>query len=291
MDLNKKIWQWIVLIFMAFIWGASFILMKKGLESYSNYQVAAFRVFFSFIFLAPLIYNYYRKFNRSNIKALLVVGVIGTGLPAILFTTAQTSIDSSMAGMLNSLTALFTLIIGILLYKSNFKLLNVLGVLIGLIGSIGLILNGNLSDFRDINWYGLFVVAATICYGVSANEIKNNLKQLNALEITSLTYLVIGPVGGIYLLFSDFSTAVTTENHILNLVYIAILALFGSVIAIIAFNALIKYTTAIFAASVTYIIPIFAIFWGIFDGEIISLIQILSIGVILLGVYLVNRNK
>jgi len=117
------------------------------------------------------------------------------------------------------------------------------------------------------------------------------MPDLSALEITAITYLIIGPLSGLYLIFSDFSTVSETENYLLNLGYITILAFLGSVVAIIGFNYLIKHTTAIFAASVTYIIPVFAILWGIFDKESISIFQIISIGVILLGVYLVNRNN
>ena len=288
-QLENRSWQWAALLFLSVVWGSSFILMKKGLESYSNLQVAAFRIFFSFVFLLPFIIRSLRMIRRDNILSLLLVGWIGFAIPAVLFTKAQTRIDSSLAGMLNSLTPLFTLIAGLLLYRSRARWINVAGLLIGLLGALGLLVQGDLSVFRGINLFSLFVVAATLCYGINANEVKYKLDDLSSLQITSLAFLFTGPLAGIYLLLTDLSPAAGTEHYLLNLGYIAVLALFSSVIAVIVFNHLIKQTTPLFAASVTYIIPLFAVLWGIADGEHVGFLQFLWIGVILTGVYLVNK--
>jgi drug/metabolite transporter (DMT)-like permease len=288
-ELENKAWQWAILLFLSLIWGTSFILMKKGLESYSHSQVAAFRIFFSFLFMLPITIRNIKVISRDNILSLLIVGFIGFAIPAFLFTKAQTRIDSSIAGMLNSLTPLFTMIVGILFYRSSARWVNIAGLFMGLIGAIGLMWNGDMNIFRGINGFALFIVVATICYGINVNEIKFKLVNLSSLEITSLAFLFTGPVAGIYLLFTDFTPVPETPDYLLNLAYIAILALFSSVIAVLIFNHLIKFTTTLFATSVTYIIPLFAIMWGIIDGESIRIIQLLWITVILLGVYLVNK--
>lgn len=289
-DLNKRGHQWLALLFLAFIWGTSFILMKKGLQSYSNQQVAAFRVFFSFIFILPFTLKNLGKISKQNLFSLIVVGLVGIALPALLFTTAQTKIPSSLAGMLNSFTPLSTLLVGVILYKSNVRIVNLLGIIVGLAGAIGLIMNNSVLSVENVNMNAFLVILATMCYGINVNEVKYKLQDLNGIEITALAFLFIGPLSGIYLLFSDFSKAQATPEYIQNLMYIAVLALFSSVLAVIIFNNLIKYTTGIFAASVTYIIPVFAIFWGLFDGENVSIIQIGWISIILLGVYLVNHT-
>lgn len=292
MDLNKKRWQWALLFLLALIWGSSFILMKKGLESYTNNQVASFRIFFTFLFFAPFVFKRIKKINKKNILSLIIVGVIGNGIPAYLFTKAQTQIDSSMAGILNSLTPLFTLIIGLIFYKSHVKLVNILGLVLGFLGAVGLIFQGSTAGFEiKTSGYAFFVVAATLCYGVSVNEIKHKLADLDALSIASISFLIIGPFGGISLLFSDLQSSFATPNALQNLVFIVILSLFSSVFAVVLFNVLIKYTTAIYASSVTYIIPVFALLWGFFDGENILLNEVLWILVILIGVYLVNKKK
>ncbi len=288
-ELENKAWQWAILLFLSLIWGTSFILMKKGLESYTHSQVAAFRIFFSFIFMLPFTIRNIKVISRDNILSLLIVGFIGFAIPAFLFTKAQTRIDSSLAGMLNSLTPLFTLIVGILFYRSSARWVNIAGLFMGLIGAIGLMWNGDMNIFRGINAFALFIVVATICYGINVNEIKFKLVNLSSLEITSLAFLFTGPVAGIYLLFTDFSSVPETPDYLLNLAYIAILALFSSVIAVLIFNHPIKFTTTLFATSVTFIIPLFAIMWGIIDSESIRIIQLLWITVILLGVYLVNK--
>ena len=287
--LERKSGQWTVLLLLSMIWGSSFILMKKGLESYSHMQVAAFRIFFSFVFLLPLTLRNLRAIRRDNVRSLIVVELVGFAIPAALFTKAQTRIDSSLAGMLNSLTPLFTLIVGLLFYRTRAGWINTAGLFIGLVGAVGLIWQGDLTVLSGINLFALFIVAATLCYGINVNEVKYRLADLSSLEITSLAFLFTGPFAGIYLLATDLSPAAGTPHHLINLGYIALLALFSSVIATFMFNQLIKQTTPLFASSVTYIIPVFAILWGIADGEHIGILELTWITVILAGVYLVNK--
>jgi len=292
-NFENKGWQWATLIFLSLIWGSSFILMKKGLRSFSHDQVAALRLFISFIAFIPFGIKNLKKVSKENIVSLLVIGFIGSGAPAFLFTKAQTQLDSSMAGILNSLTPLFTLIIGLIFYKSTAKLINAVGIVLGLIGALGLILqstNGGII-LTNINYYGLFVVAATICYGINVNQVRYKIKGLTGLEITSLAFMFIGPLAGIYLLFTDFSNTLTSNDYLLNLGFIAILAIVGTVLALVIFNTLIQHTSAIFGSSVTYIIPVFAIMWGLFDGEILSILQFFWIALIIIGVYLVNKKN
>jgi len=292
-DLKNRGWQWLTLLFLSFIWGSSFILMKKGLRSYSHDQVAAFRIFISFLAFLPFGIKNLKKVTRENIYSLLIVGFIGSVIPAFLFTKAQTQVDSSLAGILNSITPLFTLIIGLLFYKSTAKLVNAVGVFLGLTGALGLITystnGGNIID--NINYYGLLIVVATICYGINVNQVKYKIKGLNGLELTSMAFMFAGPFAGVYLLFTDFSIAFSTNDYMLNLGYIAILAVIGTVLALVIFNTLIQQTSALFGASVTYFIPVFAIMWGLFDDEKLSVIQFLWIGLIFTGVYLVNKRS
>ena len=288
-SLESRSSQWAALFILSLIWGSSFILMKRGLESYTNSQVAAFRIFFSFVFLLPLTLRNLKVIRRDNLRSLITVGLIGFAIPAFLFTKAQTHLDSLLAGILNSLTPIFTLVVGVLIYRSKAKWRNVTGLLIGLLGAVGLMLNGDVQIFRGINSYALFVVAATLCYGINVNEVKFKPDRLTSLEITSLAFLFTGPPAGIYLLCTDLHTSFQTPDAMINLGYIAILALFSSVIAVLIFNHLIKYTSTLFAASVTYLIPFFAIMWGVIDGEAFGIIQVLWISLILLGVYLVNK--
>lgn len=291
-DLKNKAWQWITLLFLSFIWGSSFILMKKGLRSFSADQVGALRIFISFLAFLPFGIKYFKKISKKNIFPLFIVGFIGSTIPAFLFAIAQTQVESSLAGVLNSATPLFTLIIGLLFYKSTAKLINAIGIFLGLTGALGLIFyTADGGIFENINYYGLFIVVATICYGINVNHVKYIIKDLNGLELTSLAFMLVGPIAGFYLLFSDFSYATSTNDYLLNLGYILILAVIGTVLALAIFNTLIQHTSALFGSSVTYIIPIFAIMWGLFDGEKLSILQFVWISLIFTGVYLVNKRK
>jgi len=291
-NLSKKPWQWVTLFTLALIWGSSFILMKKGLRSFDYMQVAALRIFFSFVILIPTYFKTVKKLNRQNFIHLLITGYAGIFFPAFLFTKAQTQISSSLAGMINGLAPFFALIMGIILYKNRPGKYQYFGIIVGFIGALGLISNGNiLESVSNINGYALYVVAATIGYGVNANEIRFKLKALSGFEITSLSFLFVGIPAGIYLAFTDITPAFQTPNWALNLSFIFVLALFGSVISLYMFNNLVHHTSALFATSVTYIIPFFAILWGFFDGETITYIHIISIGLALVGVWLVNKKK
>lgn len=289
--LHRKFWQWALLIFLAFLWGTSPILVKRGLESFSFTQVAAMRIFIAFIVSIPLIIRRRKYFRVEYLPSLFIVGFLGTALPAFLFTKAQTEITSALAGMLNSLVPFFALIIGLILYNDRTKWHNIIGVLIGLVGAIGLILkDANMAVFQGNNWYGLLIVAATICYALNANEIRHNLRWLDGITIAVFGFMLVGPFAGIFLLFTDFSQAVATPDFGINLLYVIILAVFSSVVAVVGHTFLIQYTSTLFATSTSYVIPVFAILWGIYDGETITLLQIVWISVILFGIYLVNKQ-
>ena len=291
-DLSKRIWQWIALLFLAFIWGSSFILMKKGLEVYSHSVVASLRIAITFLFLLPFAVKAFNKIDKKYWKYLIISGFLGNGIPAFLFTKAQTEIASSLSGMLNSLTPIFALIIGAILFKSKPLKTQVIGVLIGLVGATGLILS-NGTGIKDSNiFYSLLIVVATICYGFSVNIIKTHLKEIGSIKITSLAFISIGPFALAYLFTTDFiNITINNDQSFTAIFYITILAIFGTGLAVILFNMLIKKTTTLFATSVTYLIPIVSILWGIFDGEIINIIQLISVIITLGGIYFINKVR
>jgi drug/metabolite transporter (DMT)-like permease len=281
---ERKIWHWLVLGLLSLIWGTSYILMKKGLESFSIFQIASLRVFITFICLLPVAIKHIGKINKENILSLLVIGVLGNGIPAFLFPMAQTRIESSLAGMLNSLSPVFTLVIGIVVYKRKRIKTQIAGLILGLIGAVGLICNRSFT----FNSYGLFVILATFLYGFSANEV-SRIKGINGLQITSLAFFLIGPIAVIHLLFTDFSAALHTENWLRNLGFIAILSVFGSATALALFYLLIRDTSPVFASIVTYFIPVVATIWGIFDNEHLTSTMLISVLFILAGVYIINK--
>jgi len=290
MNSNTRFWNWFLLLVLALIWGSSFILMKRGLEAFSSSQVAALRMFIAFLFIIPFSFKYVKRSESKDWYKFLAIGMCGNFIPAFLFTAAETGISSSLTGMLNALTPFFTLIIGILFFRTKTQRNKVLGLVIGFAGAIGLLIPEHLSDL-DLNInYGGYVVIATIFYGTSVNLIRRYAGEYHSITTGCWAMLMVGPFAGVYLMFTDFQAAAESPIFWSSLGYVSILAIGGTAISVMLFNLLVKNTDTLFASSVTYLIPIVAMLWGLVDGETISLRHILSMGVILLGVYLVNRK-
>jgi len=284
---------WGILAGLALIWGSSFILIKRGLEYFSSSEVGALRISITFLVLAPIAVARIKRLTKREWKYLTLVGLIGSFFPAFLFAKAQTGIDSSLAGILNSLTPLFTMIIGVSFFSLKTKWFNILGVLIGLTGAIGLISISGGRSFEFNFQYAIYIIIATVCYATNVNVVKFKLRDLDALTITVFSFFTIGlPVLLYLLIFTDFLRQVTTEpSAIKGLGYISILAVVGTGLALIAFNKLVKLASPVFASSVTYLIPIVAVSWGAFDGEKMPFISFIWMAVILLGILLVNKKK
>lgn len=283
--------SWILLITLVLIWGSSFILMKKGLVYFSAVQVGALRLGITFLFLLPFVIVRIPKINRQQLPGFLIVGVIGNGIPAYLFAIAQTGLDSSITGVLNSLTPLFALLIGLFFFKFKAKWYNIIGVFLGLLGTIGLLTvieHGFVFNFR----YAVLVIIATILYAINLNVIKYVLKDVEALTITSFAFSFVGLPSLIYLFAAtDFVAVLAADSSAyLGLLYIALLAIVGSGIALILYYNLIKYTNIIFAASITYLMPAVALVWGLIDGEPFEAVYLFWIAIILAGIYLTNKT-
>lgn len=281
---KRKVWHWIVLAILSLIWGTSYILMKKGLESFSSLQVGALRVTITFVCLLPVALKNLPKLNKGNILSLIIIGLTGSVIPAFLFPLAETKISSSLTGMLNSLSPVFTLVLGIAIYKRKSIHTQIAGVFLGLIGAAGLMYTGSFT----FNLWGLLVVLATFLSGFSSNEV-SKVKGLNGIQITALAFFVTSPLAIVYLLFSDMSAPLHTVNWIRNLCFIAILAILGSAIALAIYYVLIRDTSPVFGSTVTYFIPIVATLWGFADNEHFSSSMLISVTFIFAGVFIINR--
>ncbi|MCK5701940.1 MAG: DMT family transporter [Cyclobacteriaceae bacterium] len=288
---DKRWFQFTILLILAFVWGSSFILIKIGIKSFSSDQAAAIRMMLASLALLPISIRNLKKLKRKDLPALLFAGFIGSFIPAFLFTKAQTQIDSALAGILNSLTPVFTLIVGVILFKAKFKVLQIFGLILGLVGASGLIIAGQDVNLGSINLYALFIVLATTFYALNINIIKAYLTHLNGMQITSLSFMFLWPVALIYLLTTDFEPVFQNPQWPVHFAALATLGVLGTAVAMLLMNSLIRHVSTILASSVTYIIPIFAIMWGIVDGEKITLHHMGNMLIILAGVYLINRRK
>ena len=286
--MQNTVRNWLLLVLIGTIWGSSFILMKKGLIVFSATQIAALRMGLAWLVTLPFLLPRFGQISKKEWLVLLSVGLFGNGLPAFLFATAQTKIDSSLAGMLNSLVPILTMIFGLALFGLRTWFLQVVGLFIGFLGAILLIvMPGGIDGFKP---EALLVVVASMCYAFNLNMVRKFLPTMPSMVITAGSFLWIGPACLIYLFNTDFVARLDYDHALQSFGAIAILAVVGTTVAVLMFNKLIQSGGALFASMVTYIVPIVAIVWGVLDGEKVSVWSISGVFVILAGVYLVNKR-
>ena len=283
--------SWVLLLILSLIWGSSFILIKKSLEIYSPIQVGSLRIVFAYIVIFPIVLYRIKQIPKKKRKLLLLCGLLGNLFPAYLFAIAQTRISSSITGILNALTPLFTMIVAKIGFGTKFGIYQSLGLIMGFIGSILLIfLRQDMKSLGHINYYALLIILATIFYGINTNIIKVHLSEMKPLHIAGGALFLIGPIATIYLFTTNFVFVTLSHKQAWQaLIYLFILGAIGTSFAFIIFNKLLKITSPIFAVSVTYIVPIVAVLWGIIDDEEFYTIHLLAMTLIIVGVYLTNR--
>ena len=286
---NKNL-KWILLGVLALIWGSSFILIKKGLLGLSPYQLGALRIIFAAIFLLAIGFKTIPTIARHKWKYIALTSLFGTFIPAFLFSIAETEIDSSITAILNSLTPVNTLIIGMILFGLGVKRSQIWGVIMGFIGSSILVFNGASNHPEQNYYYAILVIIASICYATNVNLVKKYLSDLSPLAISTGNFLVMLFPALIILFSTGFSEIILADETQNAMFYIAILGVIGTGVANIIFYHLIQISSPIFATSVTYLIPIVAFFWGLLDNESLSFVQFIGAFVILIGVYLSSKK-
>jgi drug/metabolite transporter (DMT)-like permease len=290
-EINKvrdKLVNWGIFIVLSLIWGSSFKLMKLGMVSLSPYDVAAIRMASAGIVLLPFAVSALKKVERNKILVIMLSGLLGSFFPAFLFCIAETKIDSSLAGILNALTPLFTIIIGVLFFTMKVSLQRYIGVMVGFTGLVLLFFSKGNITLSYLSYTSL-VLLATVFYGINVNIVSKNLQQTGSLNIAAIafSFLIIPSV--LVLLFSGFFQLTFDADFVSSTIASTVLGVFGTAIASILFYVLVKRAGGLFASTVTYGIPFVAVFWGVLSGETITLLQVLCLGVILVGVYLANK--
>jgi len=288
---NKNL-KWIFLITLSVVWGTSLFLIKKATLSFNSYQVGALIMIFSAFILLPFGYKSLKKIKKEHIGALFIIALFSTFIPSFMFTIAIGKVGVSVTSILNSLTPLNTLWLGFFMFGIKFSKNQVLGLLIGFGGLLVYFLTGNFYQGSGEYIYSLLVIFSSIGYALNSNLIMTKLKNLNALSITTATFLITLIPSIIVLFYTDFFEAYTgSSEQISSLIYILFKAGIGTALAMVIYNKLVQISSAIFASSVTYLIPIVAFIWGYFDGEIVNRWQFIAGLLILLGVCVANKLK
>ena len=289
---NKNLIAWSLLIVLAIIWGSSPILIKKALIKLDPFEIGALRLTLASFVLFPFLAKNLKEIQSKDYFILFVSGVVGNVLPYFLYPIAQTKIDSATSGVLTSLTPFFALIVGVVFYKLKATKNNIIGLIIGFLGTSLLILFSGKAGGFTVDLFGLFVVAATLLYGINLNLVKYHLNHLRPITITSFSIVSILPIT-IYILlyFTPFLSHVSDfKNYSLEFGYVFILGVLGTSIATIVFYNLIKIKDTVFASMVTYLMPVVAIIFGVIDGEIINAVQLFGMILIMAGIF-INSKK
>lgn len=282
--------SWLLLFVLALTWGSSYLLIKKGLVSFTPQQVACVRMSITSLCFLPFFLLYRKKVDWSKWKYLAVVGFVGSFFPALLFATAQTNISSSLTGVLSSFTPLATLVLGILFFRVGFSWMKIIGVLIGLAGTVWLLLIGREGGRWAWFGFGMLVVLACLFYGISTNVIKKHLQDIRSLTISAVSYSMVGIPALTYLAFSGFAGVFEKDEKAwTSLGYLSLLAVFGTVMGSLFYFELIKKTNALFASTVSYLTPMVAVLLGALDGETITVLHLAGMLMILVGVYVARQ--
>ena len=285
--------KWVYLIVLSIIWGSSYILIKKGLVGLTPIQLGAFRILMTTVILLLVGYKSLYGWSFEQWKWLVFTGFFGTFFPSFLFAFSETEINSSVVAVLNGLTPLFTIIIAYFFFQQKVKKKQLGGVLVGFLGTVILVAQEfSLSSSGD-GRYAFLVVMASLCYAINVNTIKHKLVGVAPMAIALANFIAICIPALILLLTSPFSwDSFYTDTTILtSMGFIFILSLFGTAFAKVLFNELLTFSSTVFSISITYLLPIVAIGWGLLDGESFGGLQWLACSLILGGIYLVTETK
>lgn len=295
MEQHRKIQanDWIMFTGLSVVWGFSFFFIKKGLEVFQPLQVAAFRMSIAFLALIPLIILNYNKLRIPSYKwkYIPLLSLFGNLIPAVLFCTAETRIDSGLTGIMNSTTPLFALLIGSLFFGVSLTQNKIIGVIVGFVGAIIIVLSKQ-KGLSGINLFILMPLLATICYGINANIFKSLFQTENPVIIALLQYSFAAPFTLAYLFFSGaFHTIQEQPVAAWNSIqYLLLLGIIGTGYALVFFNILVQRTSALFATMTTYLIPLVSVIVGLLDKERILPVHFFCLFIILTGVYIGSRN-
>lgn len=290
--MNNRLQAIFLLAITSLIWGSSFILIKRGLEVFEPIEVATLRVSVGCLVFLPIALSKLKIIKKGDLKFMILSGLIGSFFPSILFSIAGSKMSSALSGMLNGVTPLFTFVISAIFFSYKIRQKQMWGIVIGLVGALVLALSkGN--GILDLNIYALLVVLATVLYAFNVNILNEFLNGYKPLALTALCILFAG-IPAMIILFGLTGFVPKMISHpdaIKAFGYVFTLGLMGTSVAMVLFNRLIQISGPVTASTVTYLMPVIALFWGFVDNEALNLFHFFGLASILAGVFLVNQKK
>lgn len=289
--MNPEKERWVLLVVLSIIWGSSFILIKKSLEHFNPYEVGALRVLIAGILLLPIAVLNIKKFPRKHLKWLIVAAITGNFIPMFLFPIAETEISSSIAGIINSMMPIFVIIVGSLLWKFSTTKRQLIGVAVSFSGACLLALSGG--EGGELKLLPVILLLfATLCYAISTTTVKSKLHEIPAKILSAFvfSFVLILPSIISLVLSGFFQSHEPNQDLLVGLGFVSLLSIFGTGLAMMLNYRLLNISTPLFASTVTLLMPVVAVIWGILDGEKLTLMQGFG-GIIILGGLIFLRAK
>lgn len=291
MNADKE--KWILLVVLSLIWGSSFILIKKSLDHFTPFQIGALRVLIAGIILMPIAISKYKLFPKKHIKWLVLAAFTGSFIPMFLFPIAEKEITSSIAGIINSMMPIFVIIVGALVWKFETTKQQMIGVFISFTGVCLLAFGGGEGTAFKIIPVVLLLLA-TLCYAVSTTTVKSKLMEVSSTVLSAFVFSFVLFIPSLLALSLTgfFSTFSFSQDNMTGLMFVSLLSVFGTGLAMMMNYRLLKVSTPLFASTVTLLMPIVAIAWGILDGERLTVLQFIGATIIIAGlIFLRSKPK
>lgn len=285
--------KFFLLLIISITWGSSFILIKKTLPVFDPYQIGAFRAGFSGLLLAVIGFPAMRRMTKQDIFWIALSGLFGNFLVVFIFPLAQQEVSSSLAGMINALDPIFTLLIGAIIFRIRSKTIQYFGALIGFVGAIVLVYTSGSDSSPSHYFYIVLLIIGSALYAISALIVEKKLRHIKSMELASSIYTFWMIPSMIILLFSGFFTDIdyTQKATLYSLGYLVFLTVVSTIFVMFLFFKLVQDTSAVFVSTISLLLPIIAVFWGILDGEKFTFWYALGGLLILIGVYFIKENK
>lgn len=285
--------KFFLLLIISITWGSSFILIKKTLPVFDPYQIGAFRAGLSGLLLAFIGFPAMRRMTRKDIFWIALSGLFGNFLVVFIFPFAQREVSSSLAGIINALDPVFTLILGAILFGIRSKTIQYLGAVIGFGGALVLVYTSGSESSQSHYFYILLLIIGAALYAVSALIVEKKLAHIKSKELASSIYTIWMIPSLIILGFSGFFTEIdyTQTETLESLWALVFLTVVSTTLVMFLFFKLVQETSAVFASTISLLTPVVAVLWGILDGEKFTFWYALGGVLILIGVYFIREKK
>jgi len=279
------------LLILSAVWGASFILIEITGRSFPPAWVALLRLSFGAAFLWSVLLLRRRTLPpRRLIIPLLLVAFFNNAIPFCLFALGERTVPSGIAAVLNATTPIWTLLLTLGIQSTRPTRFTIAGVLLGFAGVMVVVFSHGNDSHGTITtgqfYLGvLFIVLASLGYAIATVIAKIKLKGLDPIGLAttqlSLAWLMILPVAG----FGPHPGPIARSS----ILAASLLGVAGSGVAYLLYYDLLSRIPSTHVTAVTYLLPIWGLFWGYVAHEPILWTAYLGVLIVIAGLVLMNR--